>query len=251
MTVEQLRGAAPLPDPLPIGDRLPVSSRAESGARRRSTDGLAPGRRGTVRRSRAPASRRRVRRGAVVGRGGGQGGGERPGHLRATVEFRHPLVRSAVYYSAAAADRRHAHAALAGALDTDTDADRRAWHRGAAAAGPTSRSRKRWKRQPSELCGEAAHLRRLRICGAPSSSHPSGTAPPSAFWRRLGPSSRPATVRRSVRLLERARATGLGSDHDADAAWTEALVHIVAGDVREATALLARALPGSGSVTPS
>jgi len=52
------------------------------------------------------------------------------------VRFRHPLVRSAVYRSAALPDRRAAHLALAEATDRDRDPDRRAWHLAAAAAGP-------------------------------------------------------------------------------------------------------------------
>jgi DNA-binding CsgD family transcriptional regulator len=47
-------------------------------------------------------------------------------------------------------------------------------------------------------------------------------------------------------LLDRARARGLGAEHDADAAWTEALIHIVAGNVREPAALLAAALARIG-----
>ncbi len=53
----------------------------------------------------------------------------------AGVWFHHPVVRSTVYLSASPEDRRRAHAALADAVDSTHDPDRRAWHRAQAILG--------------------------------------------------------------------------------------------------------------------
>ena len=60
---------------------------------------------------------------------------EQAGLLRVVggrIDFRHPLVRSALLESSTLSQRRAAHAALAAALSGAEDADRRAWHQALA-----------------------------------------------------------------------------------------------------------------------
>src|SRR5215210_636588 len=58
-------------------------------------------------------------------------------HVHGTrLELRHPLVRSAVYQAAPLSKRQAAHRALASVLDSEVEADRRAWHRAAASVEP-------------------------------------------------------------------------------------------------------------------
>jgi DNA-binding CsgD family transcriptional regulator len=136
LSAEQLRGDAPLPG------RLPVTAGVErvflDRARRLSPE---------AQRFLLVAAADDSTRVATVLQAAGRMGVardvltevERSGLVSVVDEhlvMRHPLVRSALYTAATTADRRAAHAALAQTLSREEDADRRAWHRSAAAIEP-------------------------------------------------------------------------------------------------------------------
>jgi len=90
--------------------------------------------------------------------------GELIGIDGATVTFRHPLVRSAVYHGAPPSARRGAHRALAEALaagdavNDPAQADRQAWHRAWAADGPDEQVAEDLERSAERALGRSGHL---------------------------------------------------------------------------------------------
>ena len=74
-----------------------------------------------------------------------------------TIEFRHPLVRSAIYYTAPFARRARAHHALAEALLGEENADRHAWHRAAAVLGTDEDAAAELERTADRAASRAGH----------------------------------------------------------------------------------------------
>src|SRR3954468_20953045 len=135
LTPAQLAGHQPLPEPLPVGIGI---ERVFAGVASRLAEG--------TRLLLILTAADDTGRADVIGRGAHVLGldlsalaeAEAAGLVRVTasrVEFRHPLVRSAVYQQASFVTRQAAHRALAAALDDVEDLDRRAWHLAAATVG--------------------------------------------------------------------------------------------------------------------
>jgi DNA-binding CsgD family transcriptional regulator len=131
---EQLQGEAPLPHPVPVGESLETVFAAQA----RSLSDAA--RRALVLAATADTRALRVitRTGAATTAAFAEC--EDAGLLAiedGQVTFSHPLVRSAVYQQASAAERRAAHQALADGFAADGKyAERRAWHSAAASVEP-------------------------------------------------------------------------------------------------------------------
>jgi DNA-binding CsgD family transcriptional regulator len=135
LTDEQVTGVAPLPDPLPLAAGI------ERSFRRRLLS-LPP--RAAAALVVAAASQRDdlgVIMRAIAARGleaGALDAAERAGLVATAegrLEWRHPLLRAAVYQGASPSERRSAHRALAVVSETGSVGER-AWHFAAAATGP-------------------------------------------------------------------------------------------------------------------
>ncbi len=134
LSAAELNGTLPLPDPLRLGRRL------ESAYLRR-VRAFSPAVRTLLLLAAAePSGERLLIWRAAERLGVGADAADAPG-LERIIRFEphlwfvHPLLRSAVYYAAAASERRRAHEVLADVSDCGLDPDRRAWHLAAAAIG--------------------------------------------------------------------------------------------------------------------
>ncbi len=123
-----------------------------------------------------------------------------------SVEFRHPLARSAIYADAPLDSRRETHAALAAALP-DRDIDRRAWHLAAAAAGVDATAA-----AALEQAGGRAHDRSAYASAAAAFERAAGLTPDTPHRARLLRAAAEASwhaglAGRAVVLLGEARAS--------------------------------------------
>jgi AAA ATPase domain len=130
----QLTGDLPLPDPVPIGRQLEQRYLREVRDLPASTRAL------LLAAAADPTGDPRLlwQAGTELGFTAQAGAAAEARHLltiRDTVRFRHPLIRSAVYYGASFAERQRVHASL-GAATSPAHTEQRAWHLAMAASGP-------------------------------------------------------------------------------------------------------------------
>jgi DNA-binding CsgD family transcriptional regulator len=209
LSAEQLNGVAPLGDPLPVGSTL------EPAFARRAEALPESSRRALLVAAVSTSSEVATVVAGIVAFGLSAEAlepAEDVGLVRlldGRLEFRHPLVRSAVYHAAAPSARRAAHRALADALAGSPQTELRAWHLAGAAIGLDD--------EAAEALTEAAEEAR----------------------RRSGYAAAAAALERAARLSTDARAGVERLAAAADAAWR-------AGRTRKAAELVAETLAGIG-----
>jgi DNA-binding CsgD family transcriptional regulator len=164
------------------------------------------------------------------------------------VEFRHPLVRSAIYNGAGFAERERAHRALASALVDKRDADRRAWHRAAATAtrddevaNELTSTAERARRRGGYVAAAAALERAAELTSDESHRAERLTAAADAAWL----AGRPLQARA---LVDRTEQISHSEAVDAHAKRLRGLVELRCGTPATAFALL---LEGARKIAPA
>lgn len=162
-----------------------------------------------------------------------------------TISFRHPLVRSAIYYAASPAARRAAHQALATALSGAVASDpavreRWAWHLGQAAEGPDepvaaelerSGEQARWRMGPAVA---AVSLARAAELSPEPARRVRRLAVAAASWWQAGDSAQAARLLESAEQLH----SPPGGIPGPDVAAMQALTALRTGSPSDAVALL-------------
>jgi DNA-binding CsgD family transcriptional regulator len=212
LSAEQLAGTAPLSDPLPAG------STVERAFARRTEALPESSRKALLVAAVSSSSEADVIVAGLAGLGLPRDALDPPedeGLIRlgdGRLEFRHPLVRSAVFHAAPVSERRSAHRALAEGLAGSARTEARAWHLASAALGPDDEA-------AGALAEAAEHAR-----------------------RRGGYAAAAAALERSARLSTDGKVCFERLAAAADAAWR-------AGRTEAASDLLREALAGATDVT--
>jgi DNA-binding CsgD family transcriptional regulator len=172
---------------------------------------------------------------------------EREGLLRVAdggLQFRHPLVRSALLESSTHSERRGAHAALAAALGGDQQADRRIWHQALAShsadevvAGALEASGRRYETRGAQSSAATAFLRAAELSDDDSRRTGRLAAAAAAAWAAGQPD-------RARDLIARALPMSTGPLR-VELLYLRGVIEARTGDVRAAVALLVEAADAS------
>jgi DNA-binding CsgD family transcriptional regulator len=239
-TAEQLAGRASLPEPLPLGQRLRDRFLSQVGD-------LPPDAQAFTLLAAADVTGERSRlwqAAAQAGIDADTAAAEAAGILEFSgnsVQFRHPLVRSAVYHGATDSDRRRAHTALSEAASSEADLDQHAWHRAAAATVPDEELASELQdaaeraRARGGLAAAAALLRRsAELTPGDSARAKRGIALADAELRAGHAEQARELVRAAIPRLDEDAARGLATRLNGEIRFAE-------GNAAEAAAILADA----------
>ena len=178
---------------------------------------------------------------------------ERDGLLRiadGAVEFRHPLVRSALLESSTHSQRRAGHAALAAALSADHHTDRRVWHQALASASADEEvaaaleaSARRYESRAGHASAATAFTRAAQLSGSDDSRMRRLAAAAQAAWAAGQPDQARGLIASALPL-----ATGRVR---AELLYLRGVIEARTGDLRGAVAILVEAADTSqdGSLT--
>ncbi|MDX6348981.1 MAG: hypothetical protein QOF84_3771 [Streptomyces sp.] len=247
LSAEQLCGLAPLPEPVPLGQRLERSYLRDVLALPARTRTLL-----LVAAADPTGDPNVLWRAGRELRFDEEAAADAEGRelltIRDRVAFRHPLIRSAVYYGAPLAQRVRVHAALARVAGDLGAADLRAWHLAAAATGPDEpvaaeleRAADRTRDRGGWAAGSTLLARSAALTGDPA-----------LRARRLLAAAEASTVAgapaRAQTLLDEASACRQDRHGNGLGLRVQARIHRLMGDPAAATSTLLAAAGALGPV---
>ncbi|MCO8271996.1 AAA family ATPase [Actinoplanes sp. TRM 88003] len=252
LSTGELTGGIPLPDPMPIGSRLEAMYLAR-------INGLPAATRIWLLLAAADPGGDPARLAAAAAALGISPDDAAPAEtirlvsVRRDVSFRHPLVRSAVYNGASAADRRRAHLALAGVTTDPQDADQRAWHRATAAMGPDDETAAELARVADRAGARGGHAARATFLVRAAELTGSPDARAGWLLAAAGAALQAGSPVRTLALLDTADDTALGPIGRGEALLIRAVAAVSTGDpeaTRRASAMCLAAASSFAAEAP-
>jgi DNA-binding CsgD family transcriptional regulator len=242
LDLQQLQGNAPLLEPLPV--RRTLQDQFAARARALPPAGRSVLMLASAERFGDPALLHRAAKTMGVSWPEGVASVEAAGLATFTpaASFRHPLVRSAVYHSAAPSERRAAHRALADALVDDGDLDRRVWHLAAGAATSDEDIAVALERVAARVFQRGGTHAAAQFVMRAADLTPDPARKIDRLLAAVRMRSAEGDAIRAQPLLDGVMARVRDGRQRAEAEWTQGLIWLGAGRARDALRVLNRAV---------